>query len=245
MRKNLIVGPATISLSIVFLMIVRTACAEVLIPPSLGAGDQYYLAFVTQGTTTATSPSIATYDQFVQSQAELNPSLTGTSDGVTWRALGSTALGVDAISHLDLGEHPIFLLDGTTMVASGGSELWSGVAPTGVYLTQFATDVGTQSVWTGTWLNGYAAALPLGRSEFPVLVEYAIVFGGSGAQWAVDGLNGPPTAQRAVYAFSSLLMVPVPEPATSTLAIMAAAALGGIRFAYRRTTGRASRIAAR
>jgi hypothetical protein len=53
-------------------------------------GDTYRLAFVTEGTTLATSTDIATYNAFVQNAAD-NSSTFGNLGSVTWKAIGSTA----------------------------------------------------------------------------------------------------------------------------------------------------------
>ena len=66
------------------------ANGEVYVPPGLSPGDRYHLAFLTAGSTDATSSNIADYNAFVQGEAAQNPSLTGTDDGVSWYAIGST-----------------------------------------------------------------------------------------------------------------------------------------------------------
>src|SRR5579862_5364247 len=53
-----------------------------IVPSDLAPGATYYLAFVTDGVTTAASADISTYDAFVTQQADLNPALAAI--GTTW-----------------------------------------------------------------------------------------------------------------------------------------------------------------
>ncbi len=71
--------------ALVATMLSRTAMADV-IPPDLPAGSQYLIMFVTADSTQATSSDIETYDNFVQTEASLSPTLPNA----TWSAVATT-----------------------------------------------------------------------------------------------------------------------------------------------------------
>ena len=92
-------------------------------------GDTYRFAFTSSGTTQATSSDINYYNTFVQDLANASPLNIGAAQGVTWNVIGSTET-VDArdntstnIAVYGTGE-AIFLLDGTTLVATDYTKLW-------------------------------------------------------------------------------------------------------------------------
>lgn len=194
------------------------AQAGIIVPAELNPGDHYYLAFLTQGRRNATSVNIADYDQFVQGEAALSPMLTGTADGVQWKALGSTS-SVNAIDHLALTNAPIFLLDGTTKVLSSGNQLFSPstlqhLTRHPIALNQFALQNQSQNpVWTGTAINGTAyPGAPLGATF--AQVGRTDAFDQLWVQFYAD-LN---LIDYHFYAFSERLTVQVvPEPTSLTL----------------------------
>ncbi|MDG2381381.1 MAG: hypothetical protein P8N76_06880 [Pirellulaceae bacterium] len=98
-----------------------TGTASVYLPAGLLPGDKYQLVFVTEARITAASTLISTYNQHVSLDAENNPDL-GTSDGVTYTAIASTAI-VDARDNALVGEHPVYNLAGE-VVAVGPDGLW-------------------------------------------------------------------------------------------------------------------------
>ncbi|MCP4002893.1 MAG: hypothetical protein GY725_01730 [bacterium] len=126
-------------------------------PPALAPGTLYRLAFVTSGTTNATSTDIAVYDAFVQATAGTVPELAAL--GTTWQAIGSTDT-VDAITHTgtDSGVGstvPIYLLNGT-LLAANGADLWDGSIPVKFNISQSATTLPDDYwQWTGTLANGF------------------------------------------------------------------------------------------
>ena len=164
----------------------------VIIPTGLDPGDSYHLAFVTHDKTPAASTDIEFYNTFVQDQAALNPTLTGTDENVFWYAIGSTRLA-DARDNAVVGaDTPVYLLDGSTKITDGFADLWAGTSVSldnTLSLTQFAIPTTTLYVWTGTNSMGTAnlstcfGLLPLGES----------CIGGGNPQ---DPVQGAPTTAR-------------------------------------------------
>ena len=106
-----------------------------VVPADLNPGDPYHLVFVTQGMRDGTSAAIADYDAFVNAEAALNPSVTGT--GVQWYAIASTA-SVSARDHAVVGANvPVYLLDGTTKIADGYADIWDGSIDSTIDVDQF------------------------------------------------------------------------------------------------------------
>ena len=160
MRLN-VIGPLVATAVI----LVTSANARPVVPTSLQPGDQYYLAFVSDGTRVATSSIIADYNSFVETQAALNPALTGTEVGVGWHAIASTAT-TDAITNLGLlPGKPIYLLDGTSVVSVTSAAGWLGATlQHAIDHNQFAATVGPATfAWTGTSSAGTLSGVkPLG-----------------------------------------------------------------------------------
>ncbi len=62
----------------------------VFVPPGLSGGDMYQLVFVTNGTRDGLSDDITDCNAFVNAEAALNSSKTGSDIGVDWFAIAST-----------------------------------------------------------------------------------------------------------------------------------------------------------
>jgi hypothetical protein len=206
--------------------ICSSVVAGIVVPTSLSLGSKYYLAFVTQGTHNAVSTNIAVYNSFAQSQAALNPSLTGTNEGVTWKALGSTA-SVSAVTNLGLGEFPIYLLNGTTKIADGASDLWDGSLDAALNRDQFLSTANVD-VFTGSNSSGMPF-LALGNTTTgpgPPQAGGTVIVALSSEtnSWWIFPPNAGETADMEhFYAFSSLLTVP--EPSGLAIATWGAASL--------------------
>ena len=190
------------------------AHGSVVVPAGLNPGDHYYLAFVTQGTRDGSSGQLADYNQFVQTQAALNPALTS---GATWNAVASTgAAGAVAAVNLNLNpNYPVYSIDGLTKIVDGTggsiSQFWLTPHLNPIAENQFGAAVPSGTlVWTGTDSFG-GIQYPLGFLP-PATVGSV---GPVGPDWVDTGLNSgnisftePNTDLYPFYAVSSVLTVP-------------------------------------
>ena len=95
-------------------------------PPGLHPGDEYYLAFVTSQSTTATSPDAATYDSFVNALA--NTAGIGTIAGINWHACVNTWNNPIADSVLVMPGFPVYDVIGDFLASSPNYMVRSGPA---------------------------------------------------------------------------------------------------------------------
>ncbi len=199
-----------------------------VVPAGLNPGDPYHLVFVTDGGLDATSSFISDYNDFVNDEAGLNPSLTGTDTGVQWFAIGSTPT-TDARDNAVVGTNvPVFLLDGSTVVADGFADMWDGDLDAAISLSQFGTPL-ARNVWTGSDSSGFSLSFLHELGGFDPLA------GHGNSSSSDDGWIELTTADRfldrSFFALSEQLIAPVPEPSTFALAGVGAVAL--IFFGYR------------
>ncbi|MCH7751303.1 MAG: PEP-CTERM sorting domain-containing protein [Planctomycetes bacterium] len=186
--------------------------APILVPSGLNPGDTYHLAFVSSTARDSISANIADYDAHVQAAAN---AAAGGLEAITWRAIGSTAT-VNAIDHIGiLG--PVYRLD-DVLLATSEADLWDGSIAAQLNITEAGT-LATPSfgfgaaVWTGTIPNG------LGAGGFQLGVgsgSRAGNFGQTNSLW-VSHLSFSRQGLNPVYAVSTVLTVPIPEPSTLTL----------------------------
>lgn len=178
--------------------------AEVFVPSGLNAGDHYHLVFVTQGETTSLSNQIATYNTFVNNEAERAGSFTADWN-LDWRAVGSTA-SVNANVNA-LVEAPVYLLDGTS-VADGFDDLWDGIIKAPISLDQFRNGA-TGRVVSGASFDGGPAPAAATLGDFFVRTgEINQTIG-----WIAGLLEVDPNTALPMYAMSPRLTVTaVPEP---------------------------------
>ena len=214
------------SLVLVLAGFATARAAIVPVPTGLQPGDKYYLAFVTNGTILGTSSNIADYNSFAQTQAALVPSLTTISGSpVTWKAAVSTT-SVNAFTNLGLGSFPIYRIDGV-QIATGGADLWDGSLANAINVDQYENSYGGGvTAWTGSNSNGTGYAL-FGGYEMGGASGNSItgaVNSTSGSWMTVGGPNSGNV--NRVYAFSSQLVVPVPEPASVSVALCSVALVG-------------------
>lgn len=209
LRKNTIVFAAMLVVCAAAKPLLAGALMPV-VPPGLSPGDKYHLVFVTDGTINAMSSDINVYNTFVQDEAELNPSLTGTDVGVQWKALASTP-SIDARDNAVVGANtPVFLLDGTKL-ADGFNDFWDQFLLAPVDVDQYNQQVPTTLVWTGSMATGFGSVMfELGGSGQSTIVgstEYSNTF------WFFNGSSDPENL-APLYALSQEITVPVPEPTT-------------------------------
>lgn len=197
-------------------------------PPLLQPGDQYQLVFVTADTFSATSTDISTYNVEVTAEAALDPTLAAfdTLNDVTWTVIGSTATVNANVNAPSSGS--VYTLDGT-MVASSAQSLYSDQCPVSVNMcpgplfapidiTQLGTVLVT-SVWTGSLSGGVAAGDPSLGYDYSYLGATAdpsddVTQGctpDTSSFWADCDYN-PSSELFSLYALSSEITVPTPEP---------------------------------
>lgn len=164
--KNFLTSLSGISTTALLWSIATPSAYAQFVPNGLDPGDSYHLIFLTRDSNNAFSPIIDTYNNFIQEQAELNPSLTGTDIGITYNLMGSSI--ADNVSARDnaLVEAPVYLTNGT-FIASGFDDLWNTanldnkLLPSPINVTQFGVQ-GSGPVATGTKSDGGRSELPLG-----------------------------------------------------------------------------------
>lgn len=189
------------------------ARADLFLPSGLNPGDKYRIAFVTGGVRNATSTNIADYNAFVTTEANLSGSLV-TSLSTTWTAIASTAT-VDARDNSSTNPGsttyatniPIYLVDGSTIIANNYADLWDGSLDAPLNLTQYGGDRNSQ-VWTGSTFGGQVLpthALGDGASNRGVSNVAHVWW--SQFEWTSN------TTQLPLYGISGVLTaVAVPEP---------------------------------
>lgn len=93
--------------------------ADILQPMGLEPGDEYRIAFVTEGVTDAFDTDIEYYNTFVREEAERGTE-TSKLKGVEWMVIGSTADVSARENTATLGSAgvPIFLTDGSLFAAN-------------------------------------------------------------------------------------------------------------------------------
>ena len=219
---------AILLLCTLILALPAVASAAIMTPPGLQAGDQFRLAFLTDGTTNATANDLASYDSIVANEAASAGLDTYFSNPVTWQAIVSTD-DVGAKDRLPNSIVPIYRLDGVQL--SDGM-LWGGSSSQlndPLTLTPTFQRIGVQ-VWTGMAANGD----PYTGEVSAYVGEPNVRYGLSGvvfSEYWVDFSNDPNTNLKHLYAFSSVLEVPaqaVPEPAGLTLALSATLLIGAL-----------------
>ena len=195
----------------------------VFVPAGLNPGDEYQLVFVTSGFINAISDDISVYNDFVNAQAKLNPSLTGTDLGVTWTAIASTP-STDARDNA-LVEAPVYQFE-SLQVASGFADLWDGEIAESVRFDQFG-NVPDWEAWTGSGTDGFGlAGQELGS------IGGTTSWGASFArnsEWINAGNSNSSASGFAIYALSEKLTVPAP-PSNNNMMITRSQSLPVIDF---------------
>jgi len=224
------------SLATVFVLSIQTQASVTLQTPSgLAAGGTFRFIFVTQGTITATSADISTYDTFVNSQAG-GAQYQGAT--ISWKPIISTST-IDARDYVGgFGTNvPVFGGDGTkianSMTTNGpGNGLWSTIfgAPGNGILANPARGVdgtlvtGAVWAWTGSNPDGTRDATNYVGNSTGLTINGNVSNPGPPASLArLDSSNGLSTTSNRVYGISEQLTV-IPEP--SSLGLLALGASG-------------------
>jgi hypothetical protein len=209
--------------------------ADVIPPVGLPPGSPYQLIFVTADGIPGTSTTEAPYNTFVNSEAALSPTLPASS----WHAMTSTADGTNANVNAPSGGVPVYNTVGQLVATAATGIYISGLGSEIAYdqfgnLAQndpapFASGGG---VWTGSILPGLVApGFPLGAAQ----AEFGLDYSNADPLWFSAGnSDSAPTQSFPLYALSSTITVPTPEPATITLLGSALLLLGGMRMLRRR-----------
>ena len=187
----------------------------------------YRLIFVTADPTSAASTNISTYNAFANEEASLS---TLALPATTWSAVVSTP-SVSAATNVDCGSVcdglPIYLVDGTTLVATTQAILGSSLINHVINETQSGRVVST-NVWTGTtWY--LQANYPLGSTQTSNYGStssgpYGVLDEGNdnnnGAASISCGYDCTTTSTSdlfPIYAISGEIMAsPIPEPVTGS-----------------------------
>lgn len=210
--------------------------------PATGApwqpGDSYRLAIVTSATTQATSPDISTYNAFVQGLAD-----AAGLGAATWKVIGSTAT-VDARDNT--GTNPgtdgtgvaVYLMDGSTLFASGNSDLWDG-ANVALNLDENGNVLNADRIFTGSAVNGIQAASSdqvLGGTSGNVQTGRSDTAGGN---WMTD-FNMVATAPQRVFALSDPITVSVAGDPETQITMIATTATddSGVEYYFAETSGK-------
>ena len=197
-------------------------------PSGLAPGSHYVLAFVTTGTIDATSPNITTYNDFVQSEAALSPSLPAT----TWMPLVSTSdssvFQAFFNNCLECLSAPVYLIT-EERVATTEVAIFNVVSHPVLHAINVTQDgeakltpTGSPIAWTGTDFAFNSVTRQMGSSA-PFVGNY------QRADSLLVQVGAKPTSLHLpLYAFSGLLTAPasVPEPATWALMLAGLVAVG-------------------
>jgi hypothetical protein len=196
--------------------------AAIIPPIGLAPGSQYQLIFVTVDKLDALSSTEAPYNAFVAAEASLNPSLPVA----IWHAVTSTTDGTNANTNALSDGLPIYNTQGIEVATAG---LYTGSLLNPVSYDQFgnlAVTIGGE--WTGTTPFGVGEPGHRMADQFPevgdsISTTYLL-------EAAVSPFPEDASVHRPLYALSSPITVPTPEPATIKLFGSAFLLLGGIRL---------------
>jgi hypothetical protein len=193
------------------------AMAGTTFTPPAGVSE-YRLLFVTADQTAASSTDISTYNGFVTSEATQNPALPTT----TWTAIASTT-SVNAVTNVDCGAScdanvPIYLVDGTTLVATSTAAFFGATIlnapsedqsgnPSYAYAWTGSNSDGTA---TTTYEMGGSQGTQVGETQSTGTTVLSSFFD------AFNGVHRSPSDQYSLYALSGAIEVTVPEPATGS-----------------------------
>ncbi|HEY4309157.1 MAG TPA: hypothetical protein VGN12_06865 [Pirellulales bacterium] len=189
-----------------------THAAATVISPNLPPGSKYELLFVTLDSTAATSTNIATYNAFAAAEAQLSPALKTLPPSVQWHAVASTN-SVNAIVNAQDNDIPVYNTRGV-LVATALSGLYDSGLTSPVQFNQFGNSE-TTLVWTGS--NGLGGVVSNGQMGNDNDVAQGLS-SAVNTSWIFNQNTTQSVNSFPIYALSSPITVPTPEP--STVAIL-------------------------
>ena len=194
--------------------------AAIIPPIGLAPGSPYQLVFVTAGSIDATSPNESTYNTFVQNQAALNPLLPES----VWHAVTSTADGTNAQDNAPSAGLPVYTTQGN-LVSQGPLGLYALTHDAPISADQFGLSIVPNYVWTG--MGPIYTQLGNQYPETGAIIPYYPV------SWNSYGY-GDPTYPFPIYALSDQIFLPVPEPSSIIMWIVAMGVLTGAHLRRRK-----------
>jgi hypothetical protein len=202
--------------------------AGIIAPIGLAPGTQYQLIFVTADTISAISTSEDPYNGFATFEATTNSSLPSATWSAVTSASDISAANIYATKNAPWLNLPVYNTHGVEVNLPGQS-LYAGSLQNAVEYNQYGiSDPG--AVWTGSTSFGTAAIFEdMGQQTVMGGLDTA-----TDGTWLDGSLSAISTLERPIYALSSAITMPAPEPATLTLLGSALAILGGARLLQRR-----------
>ena len=149
--------------------------------------------------------------------------LAYNGNDVVWQIIGSTA-GVSAISRLpSLSDSTgLYLVNGTKVV-DNTADLWDGTIDAAINMNELGVTIANDFVDTGTLSGGSPhGAHPLGHSGGDNQVQRALS-NSVNSQWVDSGGGNLNTTLARFFCVSEVLTVPVPEPTSMSLLLLAGA----------------------
>jgi hypothetical protein len=222
-----ILGRHLAATAILFAAAISQARADILPPAGLAPGAQFRLVFVSSQTHLSHSgdSNIAIYDSFINGLADAAGLGTYNGAPVSWRAIGSTAVPVNARDRLPNSAVPIYDRNGD-LVANAAQDIWSGHLLHAIDYTEAGSFLSTL-VFTATLPNGLLDPSLQGFGEFGAQIVGSSTATDSG--W-IDSATSFSETAHSFYGFSDVITVAppaaVPEPASIVLALTAVALAG-------------------
>lgn len=199
------------------------------LPAGLNPGDSYRLAFVSSTSQFGQFSDISIYNTFVDNLAKSVTELNALV-GIDWTAIVSTRT-VDARDNTDTNPGtstgaPIYLLDGTTVIADNNADLWDGTIDNLFNIDENGNTVVNAQVWTGSSTDG------TGRDGQELGTPTPITGGTNSviAAW-ITSTSPASTNSFRLYAISDTITIPggpppTELPAPGPLGLLAAGFIG-------------------